>query len=77
MEYRDALKQKYAHAPEVRRVLRSHHLPKPIYKARKLKHEMAVAEKRKADNVRRHAPPEKRAKRPTAERAKPVVAEQQ
>ncbi|KAL4585281.1 hypothetical protein LXL04_009897 [Taraxacum kok-saghyz] len=48
-EYMEAVKNRYKHLPEVKRILRHRHLPRPIYKA--------DAEKRKEDRRRAHSAP--------------------
>ncbi|KAK1405290.1 Sof1 domain-containing protein [Heracleum sosnowskyi] len=48
-EYREAVKNRYKHLPEVKRIVRHRHLPKPIYKASALRRTMQDAEKRKED----------------------------
>ncbi|XP_076881851.1 uncharacterized protein LOC143530075 [Bidens hawaiensis] len=56
-EYMEALKNRYKHLPEVKRILRHRHLPRPIYKAGLLRRTMADAEKRKEDRRRAHSAP--------------------
>ncbi|KAI3669106.1 hypothetical protein L6452_40329 [Arctium lappa] len=56
-EYMEAVKNRYKHLPEVKRILRHRHLPKPIYKAGLLRRTMADAEKRKEDRRRAHSAP--------------------
>ncbi|XP_071701528.1 uncharacterized protein [Rutidosis leptorrhynchoides] len=56
-EYMDALKKRYKHLPEVKRILRHRHLPKPIFKTTLLRRTMADAEKRKEDRRRAHSAP--------------------
>uniref|UniRef100_A0A0D9WRR3 Sof1-like protein domain-containing protein n=1 Tax=Leersia perrieri TaxID=77586 RepID=A0A0D9WRR3_9ORYZ len=46
-EYLDAVKERYKHLPEVKRIVRHRHLPKPIYKAGSLRRTMVEAENRK------------------------------
>jgi DDB1- and CUL4-associated factor 13 len=45
--YNDQLKQRYEHMPEVGRIARHRHVPKPIYQAQRRRHFMAKAERRK------------------------------
>ncbi|PWA84892.1 nucleotide binding,protein binding protein [Artemisia annua] len=56
-EYMEAVKNRYKHLPEVKRILRHRHLPKPIYKAGILRRTMADAAKKKEDRVRAHSTP--------------------
>lgn len=54
LEYDQALIKRYAHMPEIRRIKRQRHLPKPIKKAGEIKHEEIAAIKRREENVRKH-----------------------
>ncbi|PIA31210.1 hypothetical protein AQUCO_05100011v1 [Aquilegia coerulea] len=56
-ELKEALIKQYQHLPEVNRVIRHRHLPKPIYKARILRRIMLEAERRKDQNRRAHSAP--------------------
>jgi len=53
----EALKRKFEHHPEVRRIKRHRHLPKHVYNERKLKRVMLDARKRKEENRRTHSKP--------------------
>lgn len=53
----EALKQKFKHHPEIKRIKRHRHLPKHVYNERKLKRIMLDARKRKEDNRRAHSKP--------------------
>lgn len=50
-KYGDALKDRFKHHPEVRRIQRHRHVPKAIYKARSNKTSMEQAAKRKVRNA--------------------------
>jgi len=54
LEYQQKLKQRHAHMPEVKRILRHKHVPKFIMKAKRLKDVMKKSDQRKEDNRRRH-----------------------
>ncbi|KAL4199710.1 hypothetical protein AMTRI_Chr03g52570 [Amborella trichopoda] len=56
-EYLDAVKERFKHLPEVKRIVRHRHLPKPIYKAASLRRTMADAEKKKEERKRAHSAP--------------------
>ncbi|KZO94605.1 WD40 repeat-like protein [Calocera viscosa TUFC12733] len=74
-EYRDKLREKWRHAPEVRKVERQRYLPKAIYSAGKLKRTMEGAGKAREENRRRHT--REGEGKPKAERRKVVLAEQE
>lgn len=54
-EYNEALKNRYKHLPEVKRIVRHRHLPKPIYKAGVLRRVMIEAERRKDQRRKAHS----------------------
>ncbi|KAF7805968.1 DDB1- and CUL4-associated factor 13 [Senna tora] len=56
-EYNEALKKRYKHLPEVKRIVRHRHLPKPIFKATSLMRVMADARKRKEERRKAHSAP--------------------
>lgn len=56
-EYREALKKRFAHTPEVSRILRQRRTPQVIRKAIKRKREADDIEDRRRENVRRHSKP--------------------
>ncbi|KAG6767662.1 hypothetical protein POTOM_028874 [Populus tomentosa] len=56
-EYNEALKRRYKHLPEVKRIVRHRHLPKPIYKAGVLRRVMIEAERRKDHRRKAHSAP--------------------
>jgi WD repeat and SOF domain-containing protein 1 len=55
MEYDEALKQRYSHMPEIRRIKRHRHVPKPIKKAGEIKAEELKSIKRRTENERKHS----------------------
>ncbi|KAE8352554.1 WD40-repeat-containing domain protein [Aspergillus coremiiformis] len=54
LEYDQALVQRYAHMPEIRRIKRQRHVPRPIKKAAEIKREELAAIKRRQENIRKH-----------------------
>ncbi|CAL9038811.1 unnamed protein product [Musa banksii] len=56
-EYLDAVKERYKHLPEVKRIVRHRHLPKPIYKAAALRRTMIEAENKRDQKRRAHSAP--------------------
>jgi WD repeat and SOF domain-containing protein 1 len=52
-----ALKKRYAHMPEIKRIHRDKPIPKSIKKARDLQHEQKISVSRKRDNRKRHSKP--------------------
>ena len=76
LEYDQALIKRYSHMPEIRRIKRQRHLPKPIKKAGEIKHEELSAIKRREENVRKHT--NKNALKPRKnEREKMILAREQ
>lgn len=55
--YLNAVKRRYSNLPDVKRIDRHHHVPKPIYKARKLRQTQQDAEKKKESHRRAHSAP--------------------
>lgn len=55
MEYDAALKERFKHMPEIRRIARHRHLPKVIKKAGEIKRIEIESIKRKESNVRKHS----------------------
>ncbi|KAH9792276.1 DDB1- and CUL4-associated factor 13 [Citrus sinensis] len=55
--YHEAVKNRYKHLPEIKRIVRHRHLPKPIYKAASLRRTMMEAERRKAERRKAHSAP--------------------
>lgn len=56
-EYRDAVKKRYKHLPEVKRIVRHRHLPRPIYKAAAQRRTITEGERRKDERRRAHSAP--------------------
>lgn len=73
MDYDEALKQRYRHMPEIRRIARHRHLPNPVKKAAEIKREELAAIRRKEENRRRHSS-KKDARRRVPEREAMIVA---
>ena len=55
LEYDDALKQRYKHMPEIRRIARHRHIPKQVKKAGEIKGEELASIKRRRENERKHS----------------------
>lgn len=72
LEYNEALSERYAHMPEIRRIKRHRHIPKVVKKAGEIKNEELKAIKRKEENERRHT--KKQNFRRKSEREKMVLA---
>lgn len=75
LETQEALKQRYSHMPEIRRIARHRHLPKQVKKAGEIKGEELKAIKRREENERRHSKKGKVRRR--AEREKMVLVTEQ
>ena len=75
LEYDDALKQRYAHMPEIRRIKRHRHVPKAVKKAGEIKGEELAAIKRRKENERKHSKKGSVPRR--SEREKMVLATEQ
>ncbi|KAA3482788.1 DDB1 and CUL4-associated factor 13-like isoform X1 [Gossypium australe] len=56
-EYLEAVKNRYKHLPEVKRIVRHRHLPRPVYKAANLRRTMIEAERRKEQRRKAHSTP--------------------
>ncbi|CAI0394126.1 unnamed protein product [Linum tenue] len=56
-EYQEAVKNRYKHLPEVKRIVRHRHLPRPIYKAKELRRMVIDAEKKKEERRKAHSTP--------------------
>eukprot|EP01018_Ginkgo_biloba_P030087 Gb_30586 [translate_table: standard] len=56
-EYLDAVKERFKHLPEIKRIDRHRHLPKPIYKAANLRRTVNEAEKKRKERKRAHSAP--------------------
>ncbi|KAM0704182.1 hypothetical protein Q7P35_008415 [Cladosporium inversicolor] len=74
-EYDDALKERYKHMPEIRRIGRHRHVPKQVKKAGEIKGEEIKSVKRKEENERKHARKDQKKRR--SEREKMVLANEQ
>ncbi|KAL1704358.1 WD40-repeat-containing domain protein [Schizophyllum commune] len=74
MEYRDSLKERWKNDKEVNKVIRTRHLPKPVYKAASLKRTMLEARRVKEERRRKHTRAGE--SKPKAERKKVVIQEQ-
>ena len=72
LEYDEALKKRYKHMPEIRRIARHRHVPKTVKKAGEIKGEELKAIKRREENERKHT--KKGEKRRRSEREKMVLA---
>lgn len=57
LETSEALRKKFQHHPEIKRIARHRHLPKHVYNERKLKRTMLDARKRKEDRRRANSKP--------------------
>ncbi|KAG8528302.1 uncharacterized protein KY384_007219 [Bacidia gigantensis] len=55
LEYDEALKKRYSHMPELRRISRHRHVPKSVKKADEIKAEELAAIKRRRENERKHS----------------------
>jgi WD repeat and SOF domain-containing protein 1 len=55
LEYDAALKERYKHMPEIKRIARHRHVPQAVKKAGEIKREEEAAIKRKEENRRRHS----------------------
>lgn len=56
-EYRDAVKKRYKHLPEVKRIFSHRHLPRAIYKAAAQRRAITEGERRKDKRRRAHSAP--------------------
>lgn len=68
----DALKKRYGHMPEIRRIARHRHVPKVVKKAGEIKAEELKAIKRREENERKHSKKGEKPRR--SEREKMVLA---
>ena len=57
LEYDQHLKEQYKHMPEIRRIARRRHVPKPIKKAGEIKRVEIESIKKREDNRRNHSKP--------------------
>lgn len=72
LEYNEALKKRYEHMPEIRRIKRHRHIPKVVKKAGEIKGEELKSIKRKQENERKHT--KKQFTKRRSEREKMVLA---
>ena len=72
LEYDEALKERYKHMPEIRRIKRHRHLPKQVKKAGEIKAEELKSLKRRQENERKHS--KKSLVKRRSEREKMVLA---
>jgi WD repeat and SOF domain-containing protein 1 len=72
LEYNEALSERYAHMPEIKRIKRHRHIPKVVKKAGEIKGEELKAIKRREENERKHT--KKQFKKRRNEREKMVLA---
>ena len=75
LEYDDALKERYKHMPEIRRIKRHRHVPKQVKKAGEIKGEELASIKRRRENERKHSNKGQVSRR--TEREKMVLATEQ
>lgn len=57
LEYGEHLKQQYQHMPEIRRIARRRHVPKPIKNAAEIKRIETESAKNREENRRKHSKP--------------------
>ncbi|KAI0791559.1 WD40 repeat-like protein [Irpex lacteus] len=74
MEYRDSLKERWKFDPQVGKISRTRHVPKPVHKAAQLKRTMLDARRVKEERRRKHTRAGEN--KPKAERKKVVITEQ-
>lgn len=75
LEYNDALRNRYQHMPEIRRIAKHRHVPAQVKKAGEIKGEELKAIKRRVENERQHSTKGKTARR--SEREKMVLNTEQ
>ncbi|KZF25257.1 WD40 repeat-like protein [Xylona heveae TC161] len=75
LEYDDALRERYKHMPEIRRIRRHRHLPQQVKKAGEIKSEELAAIKRRDENERKHT--KKGLKKRRSEREKMILTQEQ
>ncbi|PHH69778.1 hypothetical protein CDD80_6503 [Ophiocordyceps camponoti-rufipedis] len=75
LEYNDALVNRYAHMPEIRRISRHRHVPKVVKKAAEIKSQELKSIKRREENERRHT--KKQFNKRRTEREKMVLVQEQ
>jgi WD repeat and SOF domain-containing protein 1 len=75
LEYDEALKERWKHMPEIRRIGRHRHVPKVVKKAGEIKGEELRAIKRREENERKHS--KKGLVKRRSEREKMILATEQ
>ena len=75
LEYDAALKERYKHMPEIRRIGRHRHVPQQVKKAGQIKGEELGSLKRRQENERKHS--KKKEVKRRSEREKMVLATEQ
>jgi DDB1- and CUL4-associated factor 13 len=75
LEYDNALKERYKHMPEIKRISRHRHVPKQIKKAGEIKRDELKSIKRREENERKHSKKGKVGRR--SERVKMVLNAEQ
>ena len=75
LEYDGALKERYKHMPEIRRIARHRHVPAQVKKAGEIKRTEVAGVRRREENERRHSA--KGGKKRRGEREKMVLATEQ
>ena len=74
-QYQAALKERFKHVPEIKRIARNHHVPKAIHKAQKLRRVMTDSETRKKKRRVEHSAPGAEKKEFKPARKERIVAE--
>jgi WD repeat and SOF domain-containing protein 1 len=74
LDYQEHLKEQFKHMPEIRRIARRRHVPKPIKKAAEIKRIELDSVKKREDNRRKHSKPGSVPY--TVERERHIVAQQ-
>lgn len=73
VEYDEALKARFKHLPEIKRIARHRHVPKAIKKAQRATFDAGAKEKKKEDNRKRHSTP---GSRPIIDQKKRAIIKQ-
>lgn len=74
LEYGEALRKRYGHMPEIRRIARHRHVPRAVKKAGEIKREEVAGIKRKDENRRKHEKKTVGGEGRMSEREKMVIA---
>ena len=75
LQYGQKLKDKFGHMPEIKRIAKHRHLPKPLYGEIKKRRKKIGAEKEKEERIEENRPGSSKGKLP--EKQKPIVSLQQ